>query len=243
MNKQNCYLTLTYDDKYLPGDYSLDVRHVQAFMKRLRSKIYPKKIKYFHCGEYGEDFARPHYHMILFGHDFRDKIWFKKNENGDDLFISPELASAWQLGHCTLGAVTFKSAAYVSQYTLKKRTGPQAETHYLLDVVDSESGEITTYNRTPEYSTGSNGLGKKWIKKYCRDVYPAGYVVVNGVQARVPRYYDKFIEKFAPKTIKKLRKARRDYARDHAENSTPERLAVREECAHARQKLKPRKLK
>ena len=244
MHERNCYLTLTYDDKYLPGDLSLDVRHVQAFMKRLRDSIYPKKIKYFHCGEYGEDFARPHYHMILFGHDFRDKIWFKKNETGDDLFISPELAYRWKLGHCTLGAVTFQSAAYVSQYTLKKRTGPQAEKHYLVDVVDPETGEITRHQRTPEYSTGSNGLGEKWLERYHEDVYPHGYVVVNnGNLSRPPRYYDKWMEKRDKQVLCDLRKARRDYSRRHAEDSTPERLDVREAVATARQKLKPRKLK
>ena len=244
MHKENSYLTLTYDDKYLPGDHSLDVSHVQSFMKRLRDSIYPKKIKYFHCGEYGEDFARPHYHMILFGHDFRDKIWFKKNEAGDDLFISPELAYRWKLGHCTLGAVTFQSAAYVSQYTLKKRTGKAAETHYLVDVVDPETGEITRHQRTPEYSTGSNGLASEWLEKFHQDVYPHGYVVVkNGQLSRPPRYYDKWMEKKDTGALKALRKARRDYARSHAEDSTRERLEVREEVAERRQKLKKRALK
>ena len=39
---------------------------VQKFLKRLR-KAYRGKLRYFVAGEYGEQTARPHYHMILYG--------------------------------------------------------------------------------------------------------------------------------------------------------------------------------
>jgi hypothetical protein len=44
-----CYLffiTLTYDPDHLPSDGSLDVSHFQKFMKRLRKKISPLKIRF-----------------------------------------------------------------------------------------------------------------------------------------------------------------------------------------------------
>ena len=34
-------------------------------MKRLRKRC-GDGIRFFHCGEYGEEFSRPHYHAILF---------------------------------------------------------------------------------------------------------------------------------------------------------------------------------
>jgi len=73
---ENCYITLTYDDQKLPESYDikngLDLSHFQLFMKRLRKK-YGAKIRFFHCGEYGEDRGRPHFHACIFNHDFQDK--------------------------------------------------------------------------------------------------------------------------------------------------------------------------
>jgi hypothetical protein len=58
----------------LPADGSLDVSHFQKFMKRLRDRIKPLKIRFFHCGEYGDLTRRPHYHALIFGYDFPDGI-------------------------------------------------------------------------------------------------------------------------------------------------------------------------
>jgi hypothetical protein len=46
----NSFITLTYDPDHLPKDGSLNVVHFQKFMKRLRKKISPLKIRFFHCG-------------------------------------------------------------------------------------------------------------------------------------------------------------------------------------------------
>ena len=62
-----CFLTLTYDEEHLPKDGSLDKQDLQKFFKRLRFNLGGRKIKYFACGEYGEQYGRPHYHIIVFG--------------------------------------------------------------------------------------------------------------------------------------------------------------------------------
>ena len=38
MHQDNIFLTLTYDDEHLPSDGSLNYRHYQLFMKRLRKR-------------------------------------------------------------------------------------------------------------------------------------------------------------------------------------------------------------
>ena len=68
LHEDNCFITLTYDDAHLPTDLSLNVSHFQKFMKRLR-KRFGEGIRFFHCGEYGENFGRPHYHACLFTSD------------------------------------------------------------------------------------------------------------------------------------------------------------------------------
>ncbi len=96
----NCFITLTYDEEHLPQDWSLDKSHFQKFMKRLR-KRYPQKIRYYHCGEYGENcrhgihttlcpgcnVGRPHYHAILFNIDFHDRVFGWSIKGNSALYI------------------------------------------------------------------------------------------------------------------------------------------------------------
>ena len=78
LHRFSSFITLTYNDEHLPSDRSLNVEHFQRFMKRLRKHLEPLKIRFFHCGEYGDKFRRPHYHAIVFGYDFPDRIPFQK---------------------------------------------------------------------------------------------------------------------------------------------------------------------
>ena len=148
LHEDNCFLTLTYNDENLPKHNSLKLKDFQKFMKRLR-KAFGKKIRFFHCGEYGEKFQRPHYHAIIFGLDFKDKILFSE-QNDQKLYISPTLNKIWGLGHATIGDVTFQSAAYVARYITKKITGDRAQDHY--NEINYETGEILS-ERRPEYTT------------------------------------------------------------------------------------------
>ena len=72
----NIFITLTYNDQNLPEHNKLVKKDFQDFMKRLRKnkKANTKNpIRFFHCGEYGEKFGRPHYHAILFNTNFNDR--------------------------------------------------------------------------------------------------------------------------------------------------------------------------
>lgn len=74
--QQNCFLTLTYEKSPL----FLKKRDLQLFLKRFRKAIYPHKIKYFACGEYGSKNYRPHFHLIIFGYDFEDKYLWSRSD-------------------------------------------------------------------------------------------------------------------------------------------------------------------
>jgi hypothetical protein len=91
--ENNCFITLTYSEQFLPADRSVSVREFQLFMKRLRKKYGPG-IRFFACGEYGEKFSRPHYHACLFNHDFKDRELFKI-QNDNRYYTSEELSSIW----------------------------------------------------------------------------------------------------------------------------------------------------
>lgn len=68
LHPANCFVTLTYRDEDLPENGSLRHRDFQLFMKRLRKRA---DVRFYMCGEYGEQKLRPHYHACLFGVDYR----------------------------------------------------------------------------------------------------------------------------------------------------------------------------
>ena len=171
----NCFITLTYDDDHLPSDLSLRKRDFQLFMKRLRKRFSSDRIRFFHCGEYGENFGRPHYHACLFNFDFPDRELFSIR-NDVRLYTSDILTDIWGKGMCSVGDVTFDSAAYVARYVTKKVTGDLADDHY--QSVDLDTGEITW--RQPEYTTMSRrpGIGRDWYDKYGAATHHDDFIVV-----------------------------------------------------------------
>ena len=218
--EENSFLTLTYDDENLPEGFTLVKRDFQLFMKRLRKNYEPKKLRFFMCGEYGDDTGRPHYHINLFGHDFEDKEFYKRSKSGEPLFVSRDLERIWGKGHCPIGSLTFESAAYTARYNLKKVTGKEADKHYA--------------GRLPEFALMSRrpGIGEPWLQKWHTDVYPHDFVVVNGKKCKPPKYYDTLMCDDFIEEIKDIRKAR---AEEHADNNSDERLAVREKIQTLKQ--------
>ena len=176
LHKDNCFITLTYNNENLPKDGSLILKDFQDFMKRLRHK-FGSGIRFFHCGEYGEKFKRPHYHACLFGLSLPDRRLHSQS-NGHKLYVSEILNELWQhKGYAIIGELTFESAAYVARYITKKITGEPAKEHY--EGICEVTGEIT--KRKPEYTTMSRrpGIASDWFKKYKSDVYPGDFVVLR----------------------------------------------------------------
>lgn len=197
----NCFLTLTYDPKYVPqvphpnkllkNQLTLYRPDFTLFMKRLRKKFGPN-IRFFMCGEYGEQGKRPHYHACLFNFDFLDKqLWQVKG--GVKLYRSSDLEELWPWGFSTIGDVTMESAAYCARYIVKKMLGKESHRRY--------------GNRVPEFTGCSRrpGIGEPFIKKYLDDVYPKDYTTFNGKKSRPPRYYDEYLKKINPDLLDEIK--------------------------------------
>ena len=230
LHEDNCFITLTYNNESLPEDGSLNKKHFQDFMKRLRKKYKNKKIRYYHCGEYGDKNFRPHYHAIIFGLEFDDQKLFTVN-NGEKLYTSEKLEKLWPFGFSTIGTVTFESAAYVARYVMKKVNGKNAKNHY--ERVDSNTGEI--YSLVPEYNTMSRrpGIASGWFDKYKDDVYPSDNIHLRDKTFRPPKFYDKMYEHLMPNEMEKIKMQRMINMQKHAKDNTAERLAVKEQVKNA----------
>lgn len=244
MHERNCFLTLTYAPEKLPEGGTLVKKHFQDFMKRLRRKFVPVMpdnlsldeqekwnffygIRFYHCGEYGENGERPHYHAILFNFFPEDAKFFTMS--GDNkLYVSQILDDLWSHGFVTIGDVTFDSAAYCARYCTKKVTGSGAVSHYR--------------GRLPEYATMSRrpGIGKAWYDKFKSDCYPSDLLIfptANGVKkGKPPRYYDFKYGEEHPDLFEDLKERRIECAKIVSDDNTSLRLKDRLLCLKARLK-------
>ncbi len=235
MHKLNCFITLTYKDSELPPGGTLRPRDLVLFLKRLRRNLHPLLIRYYACGEYGDNLGRPHYHALLFGYDFPDKT-LHTTQRGVNLYTSKELTRIWGHGITSIGAVTFQSAAYVARYIMKKINGDEQQRHYIA--IDEHTGEC--FNREPEYTVMSRnpGIGTSWYEKFKGDIFPDDHVVLQGRHYKTPRFYDKLYRREAgDEALANIKDERRALAVVRAADSTPERLGVREKVQEAKLKL------
>lgn len=199
--EDNCLLTLTYDNEHLPERGSLDRAAFPKFMKRLRKEIEPRRVRFFHAGEYGSLFKRPHYHAIIFNFDFPDKYNYSVR-GGFPVWRSASLEKLWPMGRSEIGSVTFESAAYVARYLVKT----EAQPHERLDL---ETGEVL--HLTAEYCTMSRrpGIASAWVERFGGEVFAADSVIVRGRECKPPRFYDLQFELVEPGQMEFLREMRR----------------------------------
>lgn len=155
-----CMLTLTY----AITDGSLHKDDLQRFVKRLRARLAPQKIRYFAAGEYGGRGNRPHYHMIIFG-------W-----RPDDLrrvgkyYASDYVSNVWSLGYVSVGDVTLQSCMYAAKYLQK------------LDDRDHDVPPFTMMSLKP-------GLG---VANLSYDDLKRERIYRDGKSYALPKYYIKY---------------------------------------------------
>lgn len=232
LHEQNCFVTLTFSDEHLPWDYSVSVRDVQLFMKRLRKGV--GRVRFFAVGEYGGESLRPHYHLLLFGYNFADRRLWSKTPSGSFTYISEYLAKLWPFGMHTIGDVTRESAAYCARYSMKKIGGVVAASHYRR--VHPITGELVQVR--PEFAVMSRrpGIGADWFDNFMSDAFPSDFVIIDGRKVKPPRYYHKLLARQNPDAASDVTDDRLDRMAEPKvlREQTDERLAVREEVQAAR---------
>ena len=224
---ENMFLTLTYNNENLPEGGTLIKSEIPSFMKRLRRRHDGRKIRFFGCGEYGDQGDRPHYHILIFGYSPKDKTklhagafrryknrWCKMQDNA--LYISREISSIWQeKGFITIGDIGFESAAYTARYCIKKIKGPKAK-----EIYNEREPPFALMSRNP-------GIGKPWIEKYLYDVYPKDFVKIRGRNLRPCRYYDDYLKEVNPDMYRKVKAKRFSKVEkypNHLENARKEKV-------------------
>lgn len=172
------YITLTYNDDNLPENGTLVKSDFQNFMKLLRRRL-DVKVRFFGSGEYGDQFSRPHYHIIILGYDFPDKYLFKMYK-GKPLYRSPFLEGVWTKGFSTVEDVSIESARYCAKYTVKYLTGERANVYKDKKIIP----EFSLQSRRP-------GLGYDMASRNVEIFKNNNFIFLGGKRYPIPRYYRK----------------------------------------------------
>lgn len=197
--RYNWFVTLTYDDANLPPGGSLQPKDLQDFWKRLRKS--GTDVRYFACGEYGEQFQRPHYHALCFNFCPPDLVARRRAMDGSVVYESKSLTEIWGLGRVQVDEFSAAAAQYVTNYVRKKVIGSDSEAHY-----NGRVREFQVMSRRP-------GIGAGFVDKYRRDIYPDGFVTrPGGGRRRAPRFYDLRLGKVDAKLLRAMKRKRKEAA-------------------------------
>lgn len=154
------WTTLTYSKEMQPDHYidpntgevfehpqgCLRPDHIELFIKRVRKQLFPKKIRYFLVGEYGDLNARPHYHICIFG--YGEEIQSVLNKCWTDPISGRPLGFIDNKSCRPLDTAT---ARYTVGYTLKKLT---------------KKNDFKLEGRYPEFTSHSQGIGVEFAKRF-----------------------------------------------------------------------------
>lgn len=176
--KQNCFLTLTYDEKKTGYHNNLNYKDIQDFKKRLRSyckRKFDKKVELFNVHEYGKN-GKKHWHLICFNHDFSEDKTVYTYKNAVPLHISKSLETLWPHGFSTIGDVNEASAMYQAQYMEK----------------DFKHGYVKSNKAS---HSKHSGLGKPYFLLHYSQLLSLGYVPMGGRKMPIPRYFLKIAHK------------------------------------------------
>lgn len=216
-HERAAFVTLTYAPKHVPPTLSRE--HLSLYMRYVRRKL---PIRFFGCGEYGEDNGRPHYHAIIFGADPSEKA----------------LETCWGKGFVRADEVTPARIAYTAGYTAKK-SQDRMERIQPTERVDPETGECFYYQ--PPFLQMSLRPG---IGAHARDKYWQSWretAIYNGQEVPVPRYlHNGWIKHTTPQQHQQLEEKQKAKPRPIL---TKEHLRAAGEIALARHHLATAKRK
>lgn len=165
------FVTLTYSDKYCPptlsrgrdGDLSRFIRYMRRAMP-VGDGGERVPLRFFGCGEYGEQRERPHYHAILFGSADREAA-----------------ERAWGKGFVRMSEVTPARISYTAGYCAKKLGFWRARG----EEIDYSTGELYVFEPPFLQMSRRPGIAGEF-RKYARSWRTSA--IWQGREFPVPRF-------------------------------------------------------
>lgn len=150
------------------AEFTSYIDSVRHKIKRLpdgfcHSNRIDKDFKYIACGEYGDQFGRPHYHVIFFGLDFSVCARFFK--------------SSWIAGKVKVLPVLAGGIRYVLKYFEKNQSKEFDDKNYF------------DYGLEPPFMSFSKGLGAGWFEANKESIAKYGMIKSGARWLPVPSYF------------------------------------------------------
>lgn len=186
--------------------YTLLPKDMETFLNSLRKHFERKGhtgIKYFYCGEYGTNTARPHYHIILMNCPLNIEEFYDTfvDNNFKAHWKSKEIEEYWNKGMVDIAELEWSAAAYVARYCTKKLNPDQDKRAYL------ENGKL------PEFIRMSKGIGFDYFYEHKDEIYKNDELIMKTIKnntgsIKPPRAFDRKLEKINPKLMAAIKKSR-----------------------------------
>lgn len=190
------FVTFTYNDDCIPissrGYVTLRRRDLQNFIKNVRRQIdyhgdvLAKDFKYVACGENGDKFGRPHYHVVFLGlTDYQVREYSRK---------------CWKYGLVDIRPLRAGAFRYVLKYITKSYNTPQIKALRSRCAVESP------------FIVHSRYIGKHWIDTHLKDIVQSGFTYkTKGISKLYPKHVRQYVTQHtgvdsAPFVYKFLRK-------------------------------------
>lgn len=238
--ENNFFLTLTYDNYNVPfvGFNQIDFdfatgevfeitediatnlvpEHFTKFMKDLRAyysyHFNHENIRFYGCGEYGDNTRRSHFHILCFNLPIPDLMYLKNSNSGSNLYCSKIIEDIWNKGFVVIGDVSFQSCAYVARYIMKKQTG-------------KNSVFYTDRGLTPPFVRMSRrpGIGFEVYNEKKDKFYRFDELILTDskglpLKVKPPKYFDRLYEIDNPQRLEEVKAMRKASAENFKPNTT-----------------------
>lgn len=198
--------------------------HMKKFLHDLRQYLdrkYPSQydenglkingMKYFYCGEYGEQTHRPHYHIILLNCPLDLSQFYDTHidERFKEHWKSKEIEHYWPYGMIDIASAEWSSCAYVARYCMKK-------------LHEKNNEEYAKECKMPEFVRMSKGIGKDYYQANKKKIYEHDEVIMRTVKGNIgafkpPKAWDKMFKEEFPEEWEKIHLKRKKCAERSSE--------------------------
>lgn len=198
INKDNIVVNLTFTEENYPESQNEAIDNVKKFIKKVRRyidyhNISKEKIKCDYVLEYGKKHGRMHFHIIIFGFDFKDRYFFKKDKKTQiKTYRSEKLEKLWKYGFSGINVIDKENPAIAIRYVKK----------YL------KKGKVIVNGKelNPVFKK-SDGIGYGWIdlKENREKVIRDGYIDTGNYKAVIPKGIRRRLREKYPEDYARLR--------------------------------------
>lgn len=220
--EDSCFVRLSYDEDHLPKNNSVSKKELTGYIRRLRERMAPSKLKYFACGEYGEKTGRAHYHIILFGIGKRGWAGARAEQSSDLGTVPKRRASSGKAGadkrkrrkyyehKCRWNGTcldvlegplidAWKDPYGVAKGFVTLGTVTYNSARYVSGYILKSNFKLFTKDgyyadgRLAPFQLVSAGLGRAWCLDNAARIRRLGSIRYQGKEIGLPRYYAKVL--------------------------------------------------